>query len=519
MEASSSWSESTVTEIRGENVNLQSAMERSMDCSGIDLDCTFRRNDSYIDSGETEEDGNTYETSSSRKNKNKRSLEITSPEEGAKRVPNIVGISRDLSKVESLIFMKGLNGNLAKLNPLKLKKALLVIDSSLKDEQIKYAKESLKIKCRDDVQKNLLLNVTELAGIDVSTSIHNAVSRASVDLETYEKIIIFGVSTEISESDICEETHSVAAKRLFKKDGITGERTPSENVILSFSSKPPKFAQIGFQSFKAKEFIPLPLRCWRCQRFGHSEKACRGKVTCPRCAKEHTFEECPLSSSGTNESSSSEVSNLFCVNCHDHHSAAYRLCPAYIKSKEITHIKTVQKITYAEAAKQLNENSLADRQGQLQNERPEMRYEGMQRNYEGQKPHQGNPHTSSIFLNNLMPIPTKFIREAHCPSNTIPNYPPLFTGATNIPVLSSEPIATISNDIQHEISDHCPNVSIPNPGNKIQLDNFLVKFFSLLIQFLGNFLPRDSIVSKFQDLLAKVNVEPLNSSPLVSSFL
>src|SRR5437867_3813713 len=141
MDASSSWSDSTVTEIRGENVNLQSAMEKSMDCSGIDLDCTFRRNDGYL--GETEEDGNTYETSSSRKNRNKRSLEITSPEEGAKRVPNTGGISRDLSKVESLIFMKGLNGNLAKLNPLKLKKALLVIDSSLKDEQIKYAKESL----------------------------------------------------------------------------------------------------------------------------------------------------------------------------------------------------------------------------------------------------------------------------------------------------------------------------------------------------------------------------------------
>ncbi|GFX25495.1 hypothetical protein TNCV_1407611 [Trichonephila clavipes] len=33
------------------------------------------------------------------------------------------------------------------------------------------------------------------------------------------------------------------------------------------------------------EYIPNPLRCFNCQRYGHSKNVCRGQPTCPRCGE------------------------------------------------------------------------------------------------------------------------------------------------------------------------------------------------------------------------------------------
>src|SRR5206468_9859654 len=139
-----SWANSTYTEIK-ENVNLNTVADKSMDGSGIDLDNTIRQSESFIDSAEMDDDENCFETSTNRKNRNKRSIDALSPEEAAKKLSKLTVAS----SVDNVMFMKGVNGNLAKQNPLKIKRALLKIDGSLKDDQIKYSKESLKIKCRD----------------------------------------------------------------------------------------------------------------------------------------------------------------------------------------------------------------------------------------------------------------------------------------------------------------------------------------------------------------------------------
>ncbi|GFX63647.1 uncharacterized protein TNCV_2824331 [Trichonephila clavipes] len=36
---------------------------------------------------------------------------------------------------------------------------------------------------------------------------------------------------------------------------------------------------------KVREYIPNPLRCFNCQRYGHSKNVCRGQPTCPRCGE------------------------------------------------------------------------------------------------------------------------------------------------------------------------------------------------------------------------------------------
>ncbi|GFS52810.1 uncharacterized protein TNCV_3122131 [Trichonephila clavipes] len=84
--------------------------------------------------------------------------------------------------------------------------------------------------------------------------------------------------------------------------------------------------------------MPNPLRCFKCQRFGHSQTSCRGQLTCSRCESVgHASTDCSLEQK--------------CVNCSQHHSSDSKLCPKWKTEKEIPSIKTNRNLSYLEARK------------------------------------------------------------------------------------------------------------------------------------------------------------------------
>jgi len=102
-------------------------------------------------------------------------------------------------------------------------------------------------------------------------------------------------------------------------------------------------------------YVPLPTRCFRCQRFGHGHLSCHGKLTCPRCSGNHEFSHCTLTS---DEGDKDSINNkLLCVNCGSKHSAAFKGCSVFIKNKEIAEFKTKNKLSYSQAVKQLKDQS------------------------------------------------------------------------------------------------------------------------------------------------------------------
>ncbi|GFW30218.1 uncharacterized protein TNCV_3067701 [Trichonephila clavipes] len=48
--------------------------------------------------------------------------------------------------------------------------------------------------------------------------------------------------------------------------------------------KPPSTIKAVYLNCKIRPYIPNPLRCFKCPRFGHSQTSCRGQLTCSRCA-------------------------------------------------------------------------------------------------------------------------------------------------------------------------------------------------------------------------------------------
>ncbi|GFT24799.1 uncharacterized protein TNCV_2618651 [Trichonephila clavipes] len=114
---------------------------------------------------------------------------------------------------------------------------------------------------------------------------------------------------------------------------------PTKHVILTFNSPNlPTSIKAGYINCKIRPYIPYPLRCFKCQRFGHSQTACRGQLTCSRCASVgHASSDCTLEQK--------------CVNCSQPHSADSKLCPKWKIEKEIQTIKTNRNISYIEARK------------------------------------------------------------------------------------------------------------------------------------------------------------------------
>lgn len=94
-------------------------------------------------------------------------------------------------------------------------------------------------------------------------------------------------------------------------------------------------------SCKVCPFVLSFLRCFKCQRCGHSKVACRsGTTVCARCKStdaDHNTDDC------------SESYNY--VNCKGEHAAYSRLCPKWLLKKEIKSFKTHQNLTYAEGSR------------------------------------------------------------------------------------------------------------------------------------------------------------------------
>ena len=74
-------------------------------------------------------------------------------------------------------------------------------------------------------------------------------------------------------------------KRVRRKD--EGQEKDTNTLFLTFcNASPPKDICIGYLRVKVEPFIPNPLRCFKCQKYGHGAQRCSSAAVCPKCALE-----------------------------------------------------------------------------------------------------------------------------------------------------------------------------------------------------------------------------------------
>jgi hypothetical protein len=180
-------------------------------------------------------------------------------------------------------------------------------------------------------QADTLLKVSNFIGIPVQTSPHKS-------LNTKKGVVRSSDLRHESEESLLSE---------FKTQGVTGvkrisiqkdgKREETNTLILSFGTPTlPSHISAGYLKLPVSLFIPNPLRCFKCQKFGHHKDQCRQTATCPKCSEEDH-----------GDTSCSKPNN--CRNCEGNHPSYSKDCPSWNKEKAICKIKTESDVTFPEA--------------------------------------------------------------------------------------------------------------------------------------------------------------------------
>ena len=207
----------------------------------------------------------------------------------------------------------------------------------LKSGDILLKTENLK-------QAQQLIRLTEIMGASIEVKEHKTMNSSKGVIRAYE------LQNEDQESLLSYlkpqnvtdlRFHTVTTNGTTKKTGI---------VFITFGTREvPEYLTVGLLRVRVRPYIPTPMRCFSCHKFGHLAKHCNMKdtPTCYNCNNTkhiHNREDKCL-----NES--------YCVNCKQSgHNSYNRNCTEYKRQIDILTIKVTQHVSMAEAVKRSNLN-------------------------------------------------------------------------------------------------------------------------------------------------------------------
>ena len=201
--------------------------------------------------------------------------------------------------------------------------------------EVKSAKKlrngSVLIEVASKAQAENALKMQNWVGVPVKVTPHRS-------LNSCKGVIRCRELRDCSDDEVLEALNPEGVthvKHVFTKKN--GTNVPTNTFVLTFN-KPtlPKAVKAAYLQIPVEPFIPNPLRCFNCQKFGHGNNSCSHDAICARCSKTgHTDSDCE--------------EHPHCANCSGPHPAFSRDCPEWIKQRAIVQLKTEKNISFGEA--------------------------------------------------------------------------------------------------------------------------------------------------------------------------
>nr|CAH7753293.1 unnamed protein product [Callosobruchus chinensis] len=230
-----------------------------------------------------------------------------------------------------------MEGDFSRVSPFVIAKTLYGLIGETKN--VSKTKDGLLVETKSNSQSERLLKVTRFHEFDVNVVPHNT-------LNTTKGVVYCPDLLNCPIDEILDEMKDqgiVNVQRIKTKK--EGELVDTPNHIFTFNTpKLPTHIQIAiYKRLPVRPYIPAPLRCFRCQLFGHTASKCQGNQVCV-CGKSiHEGSPCeqPIS----------------CVNCGGQHSARAKSCPKYKTEYAIQELKVTERLSYFEAKRRVNSST------------------------------------------------------------------------------------------------------------------------------------------------------------------
>ena len=148
----------------------------------------------------------------------------------------------------------------------------------------------------------------------------------------------------LSEAKICENLKDQGVTEIHRVTVRKGEeREPTNTLFVTFCvPKLPETLKIGYMRVKIRPYVPSPMRCFKCHRYGHTSRTCKEEFeTCPRCGDRAHTDTC--------------TKPLKCRKCDGSHAANDKQCPRWQMEREIQRVKTAESISFSEAKKKVEQ--------------------------------------------------------------------------------------------------------------------------------------------------------------------
>ncbi|KAJ8677494.1 hypothetical protein QAD02_013281 [Eretmocerus hayati] len=165
------------------------------------------------------------------------------------------------------------------------------------------------------------------------------------DTSIYKIGLIYNIGEKITGQDILDGLDENTRKKILKVERVVSKIRshkgivdhPTDKFKIFAKNELPENIRLFGAVFRTVEyFIPAVLRCFNCQRYGHSAATCRNGFKCVNCGEDHYTEGfCSHSPR--------------CANCRGNHSASDRSCVHFQFNKEINFLMTQRRISRAEA--------------------------------------------------------------------------------------------------------------------------------------------------------------------------
>ena len=227
---------------------------------------------------------------------------------------------------------------LSKLSPFVIEKVLVGLAGSPKSVK-KLKSGGLLIEVEKATHSKNLMKIKHFFNIPTKCVPHTSLntSKGIIRCPDLSDISVKEIASELADQNV------TAARRItFFRDSVS---RPTNTIILTFNTAIlPKYLKVGYLKVAVDVYIPNPLQCYCCYKFGHHERNCKlnqGEHVCRRCGNSnlvHSSEDdCEF--------------GIRCINCKGEHVATSRSCPVWKKEKEVVTVKYREGLSFPEARK------------------------------------------------------------------------------------------------------------------------------------------------------------------------